>query len=170
MSSWPRGRSADGGIDEIPLPGPGRLWLCGKHAVGPDPEAAMARVGADTLVCFNERHEIDTRYPDYVAWLRAGGDGRLWFPTPDLGVRPLDAFLPLVEDCVARLDGGAHLLAHCGAGIGRAGTFAVAVLVARGAALAEALTVVAANRPSGGPEAGSQQELVTAVAAHIRAS
>jgi len=43
----------DGGIHEIPLPPParGRLWLCGKHAIGPDPDALMARVGADTVVC-----------------------------------------------------------------------------------------------------------------------
>ncbi len=164
MSSWPRGRSADGGIDEIPIPGPGRLWLCGKHAVGPDPEAALARVQADTLLCFNERHEIEARYPDYVDWLRADQPGRLWFPTPDLGVRPVDEFLDLVDDCVARLDEGARLLAHCGAGIGRAGTFAVAVLVARGTALDDALAVVADHRPSAGPEAGSQQELVSAAA------
>ncbi len=45
----------DGGIDEIPLPATasGRLWLCGKHAIGPDPEGLMARVGADGVVCLN---------------------------------------------------------------------------------------------------------------------
>ncbi|MEM9133523.1 MAG: hypothetical protein AAF962_16845 [Actinomycetota bacterium] len=167
MSSWPRGRSADGGIDEIPLPGAGRLWLCGKHAVGPDPDGALSRVGADTLLCFNERHEIEARYPDYVSWLRADAPGRLWFPTPDLGVRPVEEFLPLVEDCVARLDDGARLLAHCGAGIGRAGTFAVAVLSARGVALDQALATVADHRPSAGPEAGSQEELAATVAEHF---
>ena len=47
------GRSSylDGGIHEIPLPPPtpGRLWLCGKHAIGPDPEGLMGRVGAELL-------------------------------------------------------------------------------------------------------------------------
>ena len=55
MSTWPHGRSADGGIDEIPIPADGRLWLCGKHVVGPDPQAAMDRVGADSIICFNPR-------------------------------------------------------------------------------------------------------------------
>jgi hypothetical protein len=39
-----RGLNLDGGIHEIPLPPPaaGRLWLCGKHAIGPDPEGLLA--------------------------------------------------------------------------------------------------------------------------------
>ena len=42
----------DGGIHEIPLPptAAGRLWLCGKHAIGPDPEGLMDEVGADVVV------------------------------------------------------------------------------------------------------------------------
>jgi len=50
----------DGGIDEIPLPplARGRLWLCGKHAIGPDPDGLLERVGADGVVCLNEEHEL----------------------------------------------------------------------------------------------------------------
>ena len=53
----------DGGIHEIPLPSPaqGRLWLCGKHAIGPDPEGLMERVGADGVVCLNEEYELGER-------------------------------------------------------------------------------------------------------------
>ena len=48
---WPSGRGRDGGIDEIPLPGvPGRLWLCGKHFIGPDVEAAVAGAMRATAV------------------------------------------------------------------------------------------------------------------------
>src|SRR4051812_34978140 len=69
---WWSGRSRDGGIDEIPLPGvPGRMWLCGKHAIGPDPEALLGRVGATSVVCLTEVAEFVDRYPAYVAWLRA---------------------------------------------------------------------------------------------------
>ena len=50
-------RSRHGGVDEIPLPaGDGRLWLCGKHFVGPDVEDAIRQVGATTVVCLNEVH------------------------------------------------------------------------------------------------------------------
>jgi hypothetical protein len=62
----------DGGIHEIPLPDlPGRLWLCGKHVVGPDPGGLLDRTGADTIVCLTERHELFDRYPHYVHWLAA---------------------------------------------------------------------------------------------------
>ncbi len=166
MSGWPRGRSADGGIDEIPLPRVGgRLWLCGKHLIGPDPEAALARVDATTVLCLNERHELEDRYPDYVAWLRAEEGRRAhWFPTPDLGVRPEAEFRPLVDRVVSGLTAGDRLIAHCGAGIGRAGTLAAAVLLSLGHDRARALEVVAASRPLAGPEAGAQHELIAVLA------
>src|SRR5687768_2482553 len=80
----------DGGLHEIPLDAvPGRLWLCGKHMIGPDPEAVLARTGAHTVVCLTERHELADRYPHYVRWLdehhSADAEGRaLWFPVHDL--------------------------------------------------------------------------------------
>jgi protein-tyrosine phosphatase len=158
----------DGGIDEIPLPaGPGRLWLCGKHAVGPDPEAALVRAGAATIVCLNEAYELADRYPDYVAWLRReSGERRVWFPVPDLHAPPLAEVLPLLDELHTRLDAGARLLVHCGAGIGRAGTVAALLLVGQGMGEDAALAHVAAPRPMAGPEAGTQRELVTAVARH----
>ena len=42
MTSARRRRWLDGGLDRVPVPGsPGQLWLCGKHVVGADPEAAL---------------------------------------------------------------------------------------------------------------------------------
>ena len=72
MSAWPAGRARHGGIDEVPVPGvPGHLWLCGKHAVGLDPEALVAEVGEPAVVvCLTEHFELVDRYPDYVDWLR----------------------------------------------------------------------------------------------------
>jgi hypothetical protein len=158
----------DGGIDEIPLPRvSGRLWLCGKHAVGPDPIAALERAGADTIVCLNEVDELGDRYPEYVAWLRREtAERHIWFPVPDLHAPPLADVLPLLDELHQRLDAGGALLVHCGAGIGRAGTVATLVLVGLGMGEEEALAHVAAHRPMAGPEAGSQRELVAAVARH----
>ncbi len=162
-ASWLGPRSIDGGLDEVPLPAhlPGRLWLCGKHLVGPDPDAARRRAGADLVVCLNERHELADRYPDYVRWLDDHGHDRArWHPVPDLGVRPHDEMVLLVDEVSAELRRGSSVIVHCGAGIGRAGTVAAAVLVRAGASVPDALAVVAAARPMAGPEAGAQTAFI----------
>lgn len=170
MTGWPRGRSSDGGIDEIPLPGvAGRLWLCGHRVVGPDPEAALARVGASGIICLCQPHELAERYPDYVTWLEgASGQRARWFPIPDLGVRPIDDHRALVDETIERLEAGAGLIAHCAAGIGRSGTFATAILLALGVDPEQASTIVAHHRPTAGPEVGSQADLIAALADHYR--
>ncbi len=164
-------RHRDGGIDEIPLPGgvPGRLWLCGKHVVGPDIEAALGRVSATHVVCLVEHHEIADRYPAYVDWLgRAVPDGRaLWFPVPDLDSLSAERMQPLFDHVLGRLSGGDHVIVHCAGGIGRSGTTAVAVLLHLGMALGDALDHVRRHRPMGGPEVGAQLELVQALAARL---
>ena len=165
LTGWPTGRSRDGGIDEIPLVGvPGRLSLCGNHAIGPDVEAALARAGATHAVCLTERHELLDRYPGYVEWLDQHRDDRaIWFPIHDLHAPDLDRVGPFLDRVVAVLDSGNHVLMHCGAGIGRAGTLAVCVLMRFGTTREEAMRVVAANRPMAGPEVGAQQELILAL-------
>jgi len=152
MSTWPQGRSLHGGVDEIPLPpaAGGRLWLSGKHFIGPDPEAALRRIGATAIVCLTEPAELIDRYPAYVDWLRANQPARaLWWPVPDLHVPDLD-------DAI-------DLLVHCGAGIGRAGTIAAALLITFGFSQAAAVAHVAAHRPMAGPEAGAQTDLLHAL-------
>jgi hypothetical protein len=160
--------NTDGGVHEIPfgrLNGrpTGRLWLCGKHVIGPDPEALLDRLGADTVVCLTERHELADRYPAYVSWLER--DPRaVWFPVHDLHAPPLAAARPFYGSLLDRLADGEGLIVHCAAGIGRAGTTAVALLVLSGWELADALAHVRAHRPMAGPEAGSQLELLRRLA------
>jgi hypothetical protein len=150
-------------VDEIPLPeGPGRLWLCGKHAVGHDPEALLTRVGATTIVALNEAHELADRYPGYVAWLRSSPHA-IWHPVPDLHAPPLADAIALVDDLRVRLRAGQLIVLHCGAGIGRAGTIAAALLVRMGVPLDEALAQVASRRPMAGPEVGAQRDLLHAL-------
>jgi protein-tyrosine phosphatase len=144
--------------------------LCGKHAVGADPEGALQRVAASTMVCLNERHELDARYPSYVGWLEAHrGTRALWFPIPDLHVPPLPQLRSFVAELVVRLDRGDSLLMHCGAGVGRAGTVATCVLMEMGTGPDDALRIVAEHRPLAGPEAGAQHEAVRQLAAELAA-
>lgn len=166
MTGWPHGRHRDGGIDEITLPsGPGRLWLCGKHLIGPDPEAALDRVGADLAVCLCQRHELADRYPAYVEWIERHRPSRaLWYPTPDIGALPVDQAVAMLEHIEQRLAGGAGVIVHCAAGIGRAGTTAAALLIRSGLSLPDALDQVRRQRPMGGPEGGSQLDLLRVLA------
>ena len=170
MNGWPHPRARDGGTDRIPLPGPnGALWLCGKHVVGPDPVAALARVDATTIVCLNERDELEDRYPHYVEWLRTNCDGTaVWFPIPDLHAPPLDEVRPFLDGLLRRLDDGERLLVHCGAGMGRAGTVATCLLMLLDVPRDEALGRVAAHRPMAGPEVGAQRALVDELATALR--
>ncbi len=168
--AWPHERSRDGGVDEIPLPGGGgRLWLCGKHVVGPDPDAALLRVGATTVVCLNEADELRRLYPGYLEWLASAPPARsVWRPIPDMHVPTVEGADALVAELTRRLDDGGGLLVHCGAGMGRAGTVAAAVLVSMGLTPDAATAVVAESRPMAGPQTDTQERLLVDLAARWR--
>jgi len=166
--AWPHGRARDGGVDEIPLDDrvAGRLFLCGKHAVGPDPEALLERTGATTIVCLNERYELADRYPAFVDWLAANAPRRaVHHPIPDLSSPSTDELAALIDALYERLDSGESLVVTCGAGIGRAGTVATALLIRSGVPREAALDTVRAHRPMAGPESGPQSEVLVALEA-----
>jgi protein-tyrosine phosphatase len=140
----------------------GELRLCGKRAIGGGRFEAPDMPWT-TVVCLCQRHELDTRYPAYVNWLDANPERSIWWPIHDLGAEPVEAMLPFIDDLVGRLRNGERLLVHCAAGLGRAGTTAVCLLVRLGVPLDEATRTVADARPMAGPEAGSQRVLVHAV-------
>ena len=172
--TWLNRRQRDGGVDQIRLPEgvPGRLWLCGKHAIGPDHDALMAEVvevgGAVTVVCLNERHELADRYPGYVAWLDEPSSPTRWFPIHDLHAPDRVSMECFVGELVELLRAGETLVVHCAAGKGRAGTTAVCVLLAFGMSLDDALDLVATSRPGAGPEVGVQRQLVHDLAERLR--
>lgn len=170
MTGWLSERSRNGGIDEVTLPdgASGQLWLCGKHLVGPDPDGTLERTGASVVVCLNEEAELAHRYDDYVVWLKANAAGKAhWYPIHDMHAPSLDALDALVTQLRARLDTGDGIVVHCGAGIGRAGTIAAAILISHGMRVDEALTHLRASRPSAGPQTSAQERILEEFAAHI---
>ena len=153
----------DGGIHEIPLPSlAGRLWLCGKHFIGPDPERVLESVSADHVVCLVHERELRDRYDGYITWLQST-DRATWYPIYDLSSPPIAEILPLYQGVVDRLSRNESVIVHCAAGIGRAGTLAVAVCQLTGMPLEEALQHVRKRRPGAGPEVGSQLDAVIAL-------
>ena len=105
------------------------------------------------VVCLNERYELEDRYPEYVDWLlHAAADRAIWFPLHDMHAPPLDAVQPLFAEIARRLDEDEGVIVHCGAGVGRAGTVAAALLMRRGLSLDDALATVASSRPMAGPQ------------------
>ena len=170
VAGWLSERSRNGGIDEVQMPvAPGRLWLCGKHFVGPDPQGALDRTGAATVVCLNEADELAPRYPGYVQWLGTAGHARaVWYPIPDLHAPPVDELVPVLEDLHGRLRAGRGVVVSCGAGIGRAGTVAASLLVLDGAELADALDLLGRSRPMAGPQTREQLDFLEAFADAVR--
>jgi protein-tyrosine phosphatase len=169
VTGWPGERALNGGADHIPIEqlhrSVGGLWLCSKHFVGPDPDEALARTGTTTVVCLCERSELASRYPDYVAWLHDNRSiSALWMPIADLDAPSRQEGKAMVAELHHQLESGQRLLMHCGAGLGRAGTMAIAVLVSLGTDPREAAALVAARRPMAGPQSAEQSEFLAAVA------
>lgn len=154
--------NTDGGIHEIPLDSvSGRLWVCGKHHIAPDPEQVLARHGIERVVCLVQDIELRHRYDDYIDWLTENRDVRAtWHPMHDLTYPDYDEVISLVTDTSTHIRNGGSVVVHCAAGIGRAGTTAVAVCMMLGMTRDDALKLVRLHRPMAGPEAGTQREFI----------
>lgn len=161
--------NTDGGIHEIPLFGAvGRLWLCGKHYVAPDVETVRRRHDIGTVVCLVEPHELAGRYDDYINWHTSNaGSAGLWYPIHDLSYPDLSDCLDFIENVTSLVRDTTSIAVHCAAGIGRAGTTAVGILMMLGMDAHEAIDHVRQHRPMAGPEAGSQVTFVEDLADHL---
>jgi len=148
-------------IDEIPLPAntPGRLFATGFSAVGPNPDAALNRVGGECMVWLLTAHEIHLRFPSYDAWLNenTGDHGRaLWLPTDDGDIAPDDQLAGLVEQVAERLREGRTVLTHCGAGLARTAVVGILSMIALGADPNSAGPDFRKARPGGSPDGITQ--------------
>lgn len=117
---------------------PGKLFrspMPGRYGPLQECEVALQREGITLVVCLAPTAEIEKKSPEYALRLeeKTFPIPVRHFPIPDFGVpEDVEEFLDLVQDLALRLRKGENILIHCGAGIGRTGTTAIATLMALG--------------------------------------
>jgi hypothetical protein len=142
----------------------GRLFLAsmpGRYEPLEEAEEAAGLLGMDAILSLAPLEEIGEKSPAYSRAI-ATGSLRCAFeciPVEDFGV-PSDraAYSESVRAAADGLTKGLSLLVHCGAGIGRTGTFASCILLALGAGPEQALGAV--SDAGSHPETSEQEELV----------
>lgn len=154
----------------------GKLYLHsmpGRYEPFDQAVAAIRLRGISQVICLVSSDEIDAKSPDYARLLRS--NHLPWrqemFPIVDFGVpRDRMAFFSLAERTASSLRGGANILVHCGAGVGRTGLLAASVLILFGLPLAEAVRrVEAAGSHAERPEQVELLEWVAQRAAGVQA-
>jgi protein-tyrosine phosphatase len=119
------------------------------------------------IVCLTSDEEIAKKSPTYLEAIRAATVpcARWPMPVPDYGVPDSgDEFLQLADRVAESLKQGDNVLIHCGAGIGRTGTFAVLVLMRLRVPLEKALGLV--KTAGSGPENETQRAFLKKMSAN----
>ena len=142
---------------------PGGLFLCempGRCADLSEYEHEMEAKGVTRVLCLAPLDEVREKSPQYAAKLE---EGRFFlpvdcFPIPDYGTRPEHEMVRLAKEVAELLRMGDRILIHCGAGVGRTGTVAIAVLMALGLPFHEAEARV--RQAGSNPETCEQKKLL----------
>ncbi|WP_431039123.1 protein-tyrosine phosphatase family protein [Streptomyces sp. P6-2-1] len=110
------------------------MWPDPVAATGFEDEmTALRRSGVDILVCALTRPELQD--PGLAEEPQAAAAAELRFvavPITDRTVPELATVLPTLDMLVEQLREGAHIVAHCRAGIGRSSLLAAALLILGG--------------------------------------
>ena len=124
--------------------------------------AEASRQEIKGIVCLTGSHEIRAKSPDYATAMDTGSVPfeMLCCEIPDYET-PSDreAFCKLVFKVATRVKNGDSMLIHCGAGIGRTGMFATAVLMAMGLSQKQAAEEV--SKAGSGAETDGQNAFLS---------
>lgn len=130
--------------------------------------AEARNLGVTRAVRLAPLDEAERKSPSYAEAIREGS--LPWTEAvceiEDYGTPPdEEAFLAAVRETAAALRAGERVLVHCGAGVGRTGTFAICVLLALGLEQEEAQRRV--NRAGSRSETPEQEALVDRIARRL---
>lgn len=156
---------------ELPTGVEGRLYLHsmpGRYEPVEHAISEIQRLGIARIVSLAPISEIRGKSPTYATAVEAGSlpCAQVIVPIPDYGVpENPDEFLACAASVASALRAGEDTLVHCGAGIGRTGTFGTVVLMCLGLDLDKALARV--RRAGSGPETPAQRDLLKHLADSI---
>lgn len=161
---------------KLPKEIPGKLYLHsmpGRYESFDRFQQEADRLGIQRLVCLTSQEEIRQKSPDYLNALQAGElniDCKpiiSSFPIEDFGVpEDHEAFRQFSRQVAESLLEGETCLVHCGAGIGRTGTMAIAILLSLRMSFTEAAFLV--KNVGSYPETPEQLQLLTWLADRLK--
>ncbi|KIN65888.1 putative protein-tyrosine phosphatase [Sulfitobacter noctilucae] len=126
--------------------------------------ARLAASGVTDVVSLLSAEDIATLRLDAEPQACAAAGIAFWsFPIEDFGLPDPARFNDLIKDLNDRLLGGAHLVVHCRAGIGRSGMVAAALLMAQGDTAAVAIQKVSTARGVSIPDTVEQGRFITSL-------
>ncbi|MEN8150253.1 MAG: dual specificity protein phosphatase family protein [Planctomycetota bacterium] len=117
----------------------------------PEDLPLLAGAGIDSILSLTERSPFPDGTPN--------GTTHLHLPIADMTAPDRGTLTRAVDFLRDRLEGGASVLVHCGAGLGRTGTVLAAYLVSEGIAPDDAMHLVRAARP-GSIETYDQEQCI----------
>jgi protein-tyrosine phosphatase len=143
----------------------GQLYLHsmpGRYEAWSDFATTAKQHKVNLIVCLAPEDEIEMKSPSYANAIK--NDELCFsierFPIPDYGVpQDQEQYAAFVTRIAKSLRSGHKILVHCGAGIGRTGTFAICLLLALGPNRIQAEK--ATHNAGSQPETDEQRKLVS---------